>query len=167
MAFGCGHTRKKALFPVRSTLVKFPRAILSSVVGDHMRNYGAAIFLLLYSTGKHRWILRIRAVKFFLELQPIFGRYICSPHGAQRSLLCRCWPLGMRNIRLDLRLLMTLKRLIFPILGQLLEKITQKCRFWPEYRVKWISGESQSACKLSSFHRNFGSDEKLLRLKNH
>ena len=47
---GCGHIVKKALFPVRSTLVKFHRAILSSVVGDHMRNYGAAIFLLFLTS---------------------------------------------------------------------------------------------------------------------
>ena len=62
--FGCGHTRKKALFPVRSTLVKFPRAILSSVVGDHMRNYGAAIFFLFLLARKHFLIRRKRAENF-------------------------------------------------------------------------------------------------------
>ena len=41
---GCDHFAKKALFPVRSTLVNLRRAVLSSVVGDHMRNYGVAIF---------------------------------------------------------------------------------------------------------------------------
>ena len=44
--FGCDHFAKKALFPVRSTLVKLRRAVLSSVVGDHMRNYSVAIFFL-------------------------------------------------------------------------------------------------------------------------
>ena len=43
--FGCGHFMRTALFPVRSTLVNPHRATLSSVVGDHMRNCGAAIFL--------------------------------------------------------------------------------------------------------------------------
>ena len=40
---------RTALVPVRSTLIKPHRATLSSVVGDHMRNCGAALSFYLVS----------------------------------------------------------------------------------------------------------------------
>ena len=78
--FGCGHTRKKtrnkALFPVRSTLVKFPRAILSSVVGDHMRNYGAAIFLFFNVFVLGTYHVFHRPTRKIFMLQPILNREV-------------------------------------------------------------------------------------------
>ena len=62
----CGHIMRTALFPVRSTLVKPHRATLSSVVGDHMRNCGAAIFFSLFFL---RWLNSNMQLKFFV-LQP-------------------------------------------------------------------------------------------------
>ena len=49
-AVGCDHIAKKTLFPVRSTLVNLRRAVLSSVVGDHMRNYSVAVFFWMFCT---------------------------------------------------------------------------------------------------------------------
>lgn len=55
--FGCGHIYRKAPFPVRSTVVKPVRDPESTIVGDHMGKWVAAIFFCPKKILFHRHTL--------------------------------------------------------------------------------------------------------------
>ena len=84
-SFGCDQIMSKILFPVRSTLVNSHRAILSSVVGDHVRNYGVAIFLVFC------FFFELFLVEQHDEIISAFLAIILRAHcGLHRSVLFAC-----------------------------------------------------------------------------